>query len=378
MTLFYNNGYGELNTNSFTELGYDLYLIDNESYEFINELKDNDVLFIRLDDIDKINQLVNTNLKLTIFLFISHEYCNEHRRIAIIKHKNPNHRIWFLTSHIDFYSKDNDVSLEARMFPFKEAFSDKVYNNPPHRTTKYNFFNRSINLRRLKIFEILKKKNIELLDCYFTFGNIIKHNTFGGINTIAEFVEFRDNKNKLEIDVEFISKYKDEFKLYENRQDVELGIIQASHSNDMYDTINEQSLDSFVSMIVESSGDNGDDYRLTEKTLRAWLCKNIFLTLQCKGFTKILKQNGIETFEDVFGLDENWDDCDELERINKFVSALEYINGLSIAKVARIYNRTDIQDRIEKNYNFINRSFDIKNILTEIENKISYGKDNVH
>ena len=80
----------------------------------------------------------------------------------------------------------------------------------------------------------------------------------------------------------------------------------------------------------------------------------------------------------MFGLDENWDDCDELERINKFVSALEYINGLSIAKVARIYNRTDIQDRIEKNYNFINRSFDIKNILTEIENKISYGKDNVH
>lgn len=378
MTLFYNNGYSGLNVGSFREMGYDLYLIDNQSYEYINELNDNDVLFIRLDDIDKINQYVNPSIKLTIFLFISHEYCNEHRRIDIIKHKNSNHRIWFLTSHIDFYSKDNDMSLEARMFPFKEAFSDKVYNNPPNRTTKYNFFNRSINLRRLKIFEILKKKNIELLDCYFTFGNIIKHNTFSGINTIAEFVEFRDNENKLEIDVDFISKYKDEFKLYENRQDVELGIIQSSHSNDMYDTINEQSLDSFVSMIVESSGDNGDDYRLTEKTLRTWLCKNIFLTLQCKGFTKILKQNGIETFEDVFGLNENWDDCDELGRINKFISALEYINGLSIAKVARIYNRKDIQDRIEKNYNFINCSFDIKNILTEIKNKISYGKDNVH
>ena len=82
--------------------------------------------------------------------------------------------------------------------------------------------------------------------------------------------------------------------------------------------------------------------------------------------------------EDVFGLDESWDDCEELERINKFISALEYINGLSIAKVARIYNRKDIEDRIEKNYNFINCSFDIKNILIEIENKISYGKDNVH
>lgn len=378
MTLFYNNSYSGLNFDSFNELGYNLSLIDNENYQYINELNNNDVLFIKLDDIDKINQFVNPNLKLTIFLFISHEYCNEHRRIDIIKHKNPNHLIWFLTSHIDFYSKDNDMSLEARMFPFKEAFSDKVNINPPHRTTKYNFFNRSINLRRLKIFEILKKKNIQLLDCYFTFGNIIKHNTFGGINTIAEFVEFRDSRNKLQIDVDFISNYKDEFKLYENREQVELGIIQASHSNDMYDTINEQSLDSFISIIVESSGDNGDDYRLTEKTLRAWLCKNIFLTLQCRGFTKLLKQHGIETFEDVFGLDENWDDCEELDRINRFISALEYINGLSIAKVARIYNRKHIQDRIDKNYNFINRSFDNKNILTEIENKISYGKDNVH
>ena len=378
MKLFYCNGYGELDFNYFSKLGYNLHSVGVNQYDYITDIQTGDVLFIKLDDIDILNQLVNPKLKITIFLFISHEYCNEHRRIDIIKNKNPNHSIWFLTSHIDFYSIDNDVSLEARMFPFKEAFSNKVYNNPPHRTTKYNFFNRSINLRRLKIFEILKKKNIQLLDCYFTFGNIIKHNTFGGINTIAEFVEFRDKKNKLEIDVDFISKYKDEFKLYENRQDVELGIIQASHSNDMYDTINEQSLDSFVSMIIESSGDMGDDYRLTEKTLRAWLCKNIFLTLQCKGFTKLLKQNGIETFEDVFGLDESWDDCEELERINKFISALEYINGLSIAKVARIYNRKDIEDRIEKNYNFINCSFDIKNILIEIENKISYGKDNVH
>jgi hypothetical protein len=374
MKLFYCNDYGGLD---FTKLGLQLYNIKLNEYNYIKDIQSGDVLFVRLDDIDIINQLINPSLKITIFLFISHEYCNEHRRNDIIKYKNPNHSIWFLTSHIDFYSIDNDMSLEARMFPFKGLFSDKVYTNSTNRTTKYNFFNRSINLRRLKIFEILKKKNIQLLDCYFTFGNIIKHNTFGGINTIKDFVEFRDKENKLEIDIEFISKYKDEFKLYENREQVELGIIQASNSNDMYDTINEQSLDSYVSMIIESSGDMGDDYRLTEKTLRAWLCKNIFLTLQCKGFTKLLKQNGIQTFEDVFGLDENWDDCEELERINKFISALEYINGLSIAKIARIYNKKDIEDRIDKNYNFIMDSFDDRTILNELEKKIGY-ENNVH
>jgi hypothetical protein len=374
MKLFYCNDYGGLD---FNKLGLQLYNIKLNEYDYIKDIQSGDVLFVRLDDIDIINQLINPSLKITIFLFISHEYCNEHRRISISKNKNPNHSIWFLTSHIDFYSIDNDMSLEARMFPFKEAFSDKAYINPKNRNRKYNFFNRSINLRRLKIFEILKKKNIELLDCYFTFGNIIKHNTFGDINTIKEFVEFRDKENKLGIDVDFISKYKDEFKLYENREQVELGIIQASHSNDMYDTINEQSLDSYVSIIIESSGDMGDDYRLTEKTLRAWLCKNIFLTLQCRGFTKLLKQNGIETFEDVFGLDENWDDCEELERINKFISALEYINGLSIAKIARIYNKKDIEDRIDKNYNFIMDSFNDDTILAELKKKIGY-ENNVH
>jgi hypothetical protein len=374
MKLFYCNGYGDLD---FSKLELHLHSIKLNDYDYIKDIQSGDVLFVRLDDIDIINQLIDPSLKITIFLFISHEYCNEHRRNDIIKYKNPNHSIWFLTSHIDFYSIDNDMSLEARMFPFKEAFSDKAYINSINRNRKYNFFNRSINLRRLKTFEILKKKNIELLDCYFTFGNIIKHNTFGDIDTIKDFVEFRDKENKLGIDADFISKYKNEFKLYENREQVELGIIQASHSNDMHDTINEQSLDSYVSMIIESSGDMGDDYRLTEKTLRAWLCKNIFLTLQCKGFTKLLKQNGIQTFEDVFGLDENWDDCEELERINKFISALEYINGLSIAKIARIYNKKHIEDRIDKNYNFIMDSFDDRTILNELEKKIGY-ENNVH
>ncbi len=377
MTLFYSNGYGDLNFDYFTKFGYTLHNVGLNQYDYVKDIQTGDVLFIRLDDIDVINDVINPTLKITIFLFISQEYCNEHRRISISKNKNPNHSIWFLTSHIDFYSIDNDMSLEARIFPFKELFSDKAYINLTNRNIKYNFFNRSINLRRLKIFEILKKKNIELSDCYYTFGNIIKHNTFGDIKTISEFVEFRDKENRLEIDVEFISTYKNEFKLYENREQVELGIIQSSDSNDIYDTINEQSLDSYVSMIIESSGDMGDDYRLTEKTLRAWLCKNIYLTLQCSGFTKILNQNGIETFEDVFGLDNDWDNCDEIERIERFASALEYINTLPKDEVIKIYNSDDIQNRIKHNHSFIMNSFDDRTILNELEKKIGY-ENNVH
>ncbi len=141
MKLFYSDGYGDLNFEYFNKFGYTLHNVGLNQYDYIKDIQTGDILFIRLDDIDIINQFINPLVKATIFLFISHEYCNEHRRISTSKNKNPNHSIWFLTSHIDFYSIDNDMSLECRLFPFKELFSDKSYVNSVNRNTKYNFFN---------------------------------------------------------------------------------------------------------------------------------------------------------------------------------------------------------------------------------------------
>jgi hypothetical protein len=379
MTFYYDSIYG-LDFKYFESIGYNLIELQYNDFSFIDNLKDNDVLFITLDTIDKINESVNPNLKLNIFLFIKHEYCNEHRRKAIVENRNTNHTIYFLTTHLDVYSIENDISFKNRCYPFTNLFSKVAYIPNNNRTKKFNFFNRSINLRRLKIFELLKKKGIELNECYYTFGNIIKKDTFGNLSTIEDFINYRNRpgggrsgNDDLVIDIEYLNQFVNEFFIYENKDAVALGQIQSSDTNDMYDSINTNSLDSYISFTIESSGDSGDDLRLTEKTIRSWLCKNIFLSLQCNGFNSALRQYGIETFEDVFGLEIGWDDNKtETQRIELFVDALKRINELSIDEVKAIYESDSVQQRLEKNYKFIMDSFNPTNTILEIDKLIGY------
>jgi hypothetical protein len=379
MTFYYDSIYG-LDFKYFESIGYNLVELQYNDFSFIDNLKDNDVLFITLDTIDKINESVNPNLKLNIFLFIKHEYCNEHRRKTIIENRNTNHTIYFLTTHLDVYSIENDLSFKNRCYPFTNLFSKIAYIPNNNRTKKFNFFNRSINLRRLKIFELLKKADIQLNQCYYTFGNIIKKDTFGNLSTIQDFINYRNRpgggrsgNDDLVIDTEYLNQFVNEFFIYENKDAVALGQIQSSDTNDMYDSINTNSLDSYVSFTIESSGDSGDDLRLTEKTIRSWLCKNIFLSLQCNGFNSALRGYGIETFEDVFGLEIGWDDNKtETQRIEIFVDALKRINELSIDEVKAIYESDSVQQRLEKNYKFIMDSFNPTNTILEIEKLIGY------
>jgi hypothetical protein len=379
MTFYYDSIYG-LDFKYFESIGYNLIELQYNDFSFIDNLKDNDVLFITLDTIDKINESVNPNIKLNIFLFIKHEYCNEHRRKAIIENRNTNHTIYFLTTHLDVYSIENDLSFKNRCYPFTNLFSKVAYIPNNNRTKKFNFFNRSINLRRLKIFELLKKVDIQLNQCYYTFGNIIKKDTFGNLSTIQDFINYRNRpgggrsgNDDLVIDTEYLNQFVNEFFIYENKDAVALGQIQSSDTNDMYDSINTNSLDSYVSFTIESSGDSGDDLRLTEKTIRSWLCKNIFLCLQCNGFNSALRGYGIETFEDVFGLEIGWDDNKtETQRIEIFVDALKRINELSIDEVKAIYESDSVQQRLEKNYKFIMDSFNPTNTILEIEKLIGY------
>ena len=379
MTFYYDSIYG-LDFKYFESIGYNLIELQYNDFSFIDNLKDNDVLFITLDTIDKINESVNPNIKLNIFLFIKHEYCNEHRRKAIIQNRNTNHTIYFLTTHLDVYSIENDLSFKNRCYPFTNLFSKVAYIPNNNRTKKFNFFNRSINLRRLKIFELLKKADIQLNQCYYTFGNIIKKDTFGNLSTIQDFINYRNRpgggrsgNDDLVIDTEYLNQFVNEFFIYENKDAVALGQIQSSDTNDMYDSINTNSLNSYISFTIESSGDSGDDLRLTEKTIRSWLCKNIFLSLQCNGFNSALRGYGIETFEDVFGLEIGWDDNKtETQRIELFVDALKRINELSIDEVKAIYESDSVQQRLEKNYKFIMDSFNPTNTILEIDKLIGY------
>lgn len=381
MQFIYHNEYHGIEFSHFENIGYTLIEIPQNDNSYIDKIENGDVLFIKLDDIDLINSRVDSSLKLTIFLFINHEYCNRHRRKSIIQNRNSNHRIFFITTHLDNDTSEYDLALRSKCLPFKLAFSNDIELKEV-RSKKYNFFNRSINLRRLKAFELLKETN--LTDCYYTFGNIIKKDTFVNVSNAKEFLEYRSGKgggrsdDDLIIDVELLDNSEHEFVLLENREDVENGLIQSSSDAEMYKEINTQSADSYTAFIIESSSDSGDDLRITEKTIRAWLYKNIFLTLQCSGYGRALRNNGIETFEDIFGLDVNWDETkSETQRIETFVNALKRFNELSIEDIEQIYNSDSVQQRLENNYRIVNGCFNPLNMIMEIDKLIGY-ENNVY
>ena len=377
MNFIYHNEYHGIEFSYFEKNGYTLVEIPQNDYTYIDKITNGDVLFIKLDDIDYINKHISKEYKLTIFLFINHEYCNRHRRKDIIENRNLNHKIFFITTHLDNDTSEYDLALRSKCLPFKLVFSNDI-ELKEIRSKKYNFFNRSINLRRLKAFELLK--GTELIECYYTFGNIIKKDTFDNVSNAKEFLEYRNGHgggrsgdDDLVIDVDLLDASKHEFVLLENRDDVENGVIQGSSDAEMYREINTLSADSYASFIIESSSDSGDDLRITEKTIRAWLYQNIFLTLQCRGYGRALRNNGIQTFEDIFGLDIEWDDNEsETERIITFVNALKVFNELPIESIENIYNSDSVQKRLINNYKIVGGCFNPLNAIMEIDKLISY------
>ena len=102
----------------------------------------------------------------------------------------------------------------------------------------------------------------------------------------------------------------------------------------LFDEINKIHTDSYVSFVIESSGDFINDCRYTEKTIRPFLYKNIFFTIGSNGFNKGLKERGIETFNDLFELDDNWDETSDYD----------------ISIITNIKN-TDLKNKV-KNYNY--------------------------
>jgi hypothetical protein len=197
------------------------------------------------------------------------------------------------------------------------------------------------------------------------------------IKCAKDYLEFKSgNLEKykemgLEIDSEFIDSFIDEFKLLDYDREYIRTNFNGPELN-QYNFINNLASECYAGFAIESSEDsfNKQPIKVSEKTIRFWFYRQIFLTLQERGLTAELNRNGIETFEDVFGLNKNWDETEnELERVKSFTSALEWFNSLSLNKIKKIYNSPHIQLRLQKNYKFVVSAFNKDNLSLEILNK---------
>lgn len=330
----------------------------------------------------EICNLPNYNIKLNFLIFLNQEGISYHPRLNLLRESNPLHNIYFCTTHLDSYTIEHDLSFKPKLFGFKDSaftskFSDIEFlkeNINKKRSKKLNFFNRTINTRRLKAFELVKKQNIDLSDSYNTFAFIMMDNVFGGIRKPSEYVDkikaYSSVYRELKPDIPYIESKENEFISYEDR---EWHCVTEYNVQETNSIININTLDSYVSFVIESSNDTEDDLRFTEKTVRTFLLKTIPLLINVRGYNKALRSHGIQTFEDVFGLDENWDECGEVERMNKFITALENFNKLSLVEVENIYFSENVQRKLNINFEIMMDSFNDNNlIIKELINKIGY------
>jgi hypothetical protein len=351
------------------------------------DVKENQILVIHeTGDYLKMLTLDKYNVKLTILMYLNAEAVPAGRRLELLKKKNPLHRLLFGTTHLENDTLEYDLAFSTKMCGFKNCAFTKKYsdinflneNVNKKRTKKFNFFNRTVNIRRLRAFELVKKNNINLDESYHTFGFILMDSVFNGIRKIQEYIDrvkeyssvYKEFKDVL--DIAYIESKENEFVSYEDREWHCSTPYAVQETNNI---INENTLDSYAAFVIEGSSEMKYDMRFTEKSVRTFLFKSLSLLIKENGYNKALRSHGIQTFEDVFGLDANWDECGEVERMNKFVGAIDKFSKLSLKEVETIYFSEDIQKRLEINFQIIKQAFvdDTDTIvIREFINKIGY------
>lgn len=91
--------------------------------------------------------------------------------------------------------------------------------------------------------------------------------------------------------------------------------------------------------------------QMGEKTMLPMTSKGIFFVNSYSGIEKYLQKIGIETFSDIFNI--NYDEFSIDRRSKKMLEVVDIINNMSITDITNLYNREDIQEKIQKNYNYI-------------------------
>ena len=90
--------------------------------------------------------------------------------------------------------------------------------------------------------------------------------------------------------------------------------------------------------------------QMGEKTLLPMTSKTIFFSNSLPNIEKKLNEIGIETFSYLF---EEYDALTFDNRSDVLISICKKINNMSYSDIEELYNRKDVQSKLEKNYNYI-------------------------
>ena len=330
-----------------------------------------DVLFLHQASIESAYPYIPKDKMITIYCFEFHEIIYPHIKDKFKDlYSDTLAKLFFVSTDLEV--GDYDLGFKYIIPAFRNLFNIQPTDNNI-RSVKYTLFNQSVNFRRLKVFELLKRSNfVKSLDSAVSFGMVFMSVTFDGVKGIRDYLTQRAEqlhyKDKgVTIDIDYIEGFKDEFDLFGFNRDTIKDDIQ--HNEPIYlqlDSVNKISNDSYISFIIESCDGSFRDTRITEKTLRAIYYKNIFLVLQNDDIHYLLRGIGFKTFEDIFGLTKNWDAKNETDKLEKFTDTIHRINQLPIEKVELLYKRKDVQQRLQHNYDLLCELFNTQNLTNKI------------
>jgi hypothetical protein len=330
-----------------------------------------DVLFLHQASIESAYPYIPKDKMITIYCFEFHEIIYPHIKDKFKDlYSDTQAQLFFVSTDLEV--GDYDLGFKYIIPAFRNLFNIQPTDNTI-RSVKYTLFNQSVNFRRLKVFELLKRSNfVKSLDSAVSFGMVFMSVTFDGVKGIRDYLTQRAEqlhyKDKgVTIDIDYIEGFKDEFDLFGFNRDTIKDDIQ--HNEPIYlqlDSVNKISNDSYISFIIESCDGSFRDTRITEKTLRAIYYKNIFLVLQNDDIHYLLREIGFKTFEDIFGLTKNWDAKNETDKLEKFTNTVHRINQLPIEKVELLYKRKDVQQRLQHNYDLLCELFNTQNLTNKI------------
>jgi hypothetical protein len=330
-----------------------------------------DVLFLHQASVESVHSYIPKDKEITIYCFEFHEIIYPHIKDKFKDlYSDTLAKLFFISTDLEV--NENDLGFQYTIPAFRNLFNIQPTHNT-ERSVKYTLFNQSVNFRRLKVFELLKRSNfVKSIDSAVSFGMVFMSVTFDGVRGIRDYLIQRAEqlhyKNKgVTIDIDYIEGFKDEFNLFGFNRDTIKDDIQ--HGEPIYlqlDSVNKITNDSYISFIIESCDGSFIDTRITEKTLRAIYYKNIFLVLQNDDIHYLLRGIGFKTFEDIFGLTKNWDCKSETDKLEKYVDTINHINQLPIERVETLYKRKDVQQRLQHNYDLLCELFNTNNLTHKI------------
>jgi len=245
----------------------------------------------------------------------------------------------------------NVVYLKNDLYPSDDGryFGTKVvYDSKIQRTKKIISSARKWNPYRLKFYDELLKNHKHLIND----------------NNFIRFYSLQANDNKDKI------KYYDLFPHNKPLNELDRNLM-SNQEEKFYEPIVKDYLSSYFTIVHETVFPDFEDenylnqYHIGEKTGIPISTKTIFFHNTHSSINKRLNECGIETFDDIFGVE--IDDLTTKKRIKKLLVICDRINNMTFDEIKQLYYSDEVRGKLDRNFNTLEYWRNPNNQKREVE-----------